>query len=63
MSALRWYEEGFALGAAGATPKRRKGRPRLKRMLMHWREGIEAGRFALSAFRGAYKETLARGRA
>jgi len=53
-AAARWYAEGFALGAAGASAKQRKGRPRLLSMVDHWRRGIVDGRFAASAFVGAY---------
>ena len=51
---VRWYAEGFQLGAAGATSKRRLGRPRLRVMVKHWRRGIADGVFARAAFVGAY---------
>lgn len=55
----RWYSEGFALGAAGAKPTQRTGRPRLKAMLPHWKAGVRDGAFARSMFVGAYDNQAA----
>ena len=53
-AAVRWYSVGFQLGAAGALPTQRKGRPRLRAMVPHWRRGITDGKFARAMFVGAY---------
>lgn len=55
---IKWYEQGFALGAAGAAPGRRKGAPRLRAMARHWRLGIKHGNLARAAFVGAYTAEL-----
>jgi hypothetical protein len=57
-AAARWYAEGFALGAAGESPTRRKGRPRIGRMVDHWRRGLVDGKFARTAFVGAYEAAI-----
>jgi hypothetical protein len=53
-AAVRWYRVGFALGAGGAKPTMRRGRPRLDAMAKHWRRGISDGAFARDMFVGAY---------
>lgn len=53
-SHVRWFAQGFALGAAGASVKQRKGKPRLRAMEVHWRAGIKAGLLAASCFIHAY---------
>ncbi len=53
-AATRWYAAGFSLGAGGANPGRRRGRPRYASMVAHWRRGIVDGKFAAKAFVGAY---------
>jgi|SoiMetStandDraft_2_1073263.scaffolds.fasta_scaffold110929_2 hypothetical protein len=53
-AAVKWYAVGFALGANGARPTQRKGKPRLSAMVPHWRAGIAAGSFARTCFVGAY---------
>jgi hypothetical protein len=53
-AAVRWYAAGFALGAAGASVAQRKGKPRLRAQVAHWRQGIADGRFAASMFVGAF---------
>jgi hypothetical protein len=54
-AAVKWYGEGFALGAAGAGDRTRKGRPRVRAMVLHWVAGIRDGRFARDAFVHAYQ--------
>jgi hypothetical protein len=54
-AAVKWYASGFALGAAGGRPTQRKGRPRLRAMVPHWRSGVRDGAFARSFFVGAYR--------
>lgn len=53
-AAVKWYAAGFALGAAGARDTVRKGKPRLRAMVPHWRRGIRAGGMARSILVGAY---------
>ena len=53
-TSLDWYLKGFALGAGGANPRLRKGKPRNKRMEIHWRVGIGHGRNVRNAFAEAY---------
>jgi hypothetical protein len=61
-AAVRWYEAGFAVGAAGGKPTQRRGRPRLRAMVEHWREGVKDGGFARAAFVGAYASQVNRRR-
>ncbi len=56
-AAVRWYAAGFALGANGARPTQRRGRPRLRAMVAHWQAGIRSGAFARLMFVGAYAQT------
>lgn len=60
-AAVRWYAEGFELGAAGARETQRKGRPRLKAMRPHWTRGIKDGAFVRTTFVQAYARQLACG--
>lgn len=55
---MRWYAAGFELGARGASPRSRRGRPRLSAMLPHWRRGLSDGAFARSMYVGAYLAAL-----
>jgi hypothetical protein len=53
-AAVRWYAVGFGHGARGGLISQRKGRPRHRGMLAHWKAGVRAGSFAMKAFVGAY---------
>jgi len=58
---VRWYEAGFAHGAAGGRETQRKGRPRRSAMVDHWKRGVRDGAFALRAFSHAFAADHARG--
>jgi hypothetical protein len=54
-AALKWYAQGFALGAAGGKVSQRKARPRLRAMWPHWKKGVEDGAFVAKFYTRAYE--------
>jgi hypothetical protein len=58
IAAVRWYAVGFGIGANGGRETQRKGRPRRKAMVPHWKKGIRDGAFALQSFVTAHEVEL-----
>lgn len=57
-ASTKWFLKGFALGAGGAKESRRKGRPRLRAMVPHWKLGVRTGAFCARSFGWAHTKGL-----